>query len=99
MLRVHCAVLNARTRLFVTRSQSYGGHSERETPGNIPNPEAKPLSADGTARETVWESRTPPDKSSLQGTTTWLSPEVLSEVCPHSPSVNVVQGAVCHVPA
>src|SRR5690606_17379663 len=40
------------------------GHSERETPGHIPNPEAKPLSADGTALETVWESRTPPDKHS-----------------------------------
>src|SRR4051794_6667500 len=64
MLRVHCAVLNARTRRFVTRSQSYGGHGERETPGLIPNPEAKPLSADGTALETGWESRTPPDNHS-----------------------------------
>ena len=36
---------------------SYGGHSERETPGSIPNPEAKPFSADGTAWETAWESR------------------------------------------
>src|SRR4051795_12153719 len=42
-------------------SQRYGGHGERETPGHIPNPEAKPLSADGTALETGWESRTPPD--------------------------------------
>ena len=33
----------------------------RETPGYIPNPEAKPLSADGTAGGTLWESRTPPD--------------------------------------
>ena len=32
-----------------------------ETPGPIPNPEAKPFSADGTALVTVWESRTPPD--------------------------------------
>src|SRR3712207_2378669 len=63
MLRVHCAVLNARTRPMPgsTCAQSYGGHGERETPGNIPNPEAKPLSADGTALETGWESRTPPD--------------------------------------
>ncbi|MEO0049298.1 MAG: hypothetical protein RL556_630, partial [Actinomycetota bacterium] len=37
------------------------GHSERETPGYIPNPEAKTLCADGTARGTLWESRTPPD--------------------------------------
>src|SRR5687767_10675171 len=68
MLRVHCAVLNARTRQLVhTRSQSYGGHGERETPGPIPNPEAKPLSADGTALETGWESRTPPDNHSRRG--------------------------------
>ena len=41
--------------------QCFGGHSERETPGHIPNPEAKALSADGTAGGTLWESRTPPD--------------------------------------
>ena len=41
--------------------QSYGGHSERETPGPIPNPEVKPFSADGTATARSWESRTPPD--------------------------------------
>src|SRR5919205_2304845 len=41
--------------------QCFGGHSERETPGHIPNPEAKTLSADGTAGATPWESRTPPD--------------------------------------
>ncbi len=39
----------------------YGGYGERETPGSIPNPVAKLLSADGTALVTVWESRTPPD--------------------------------------
>ena len=50
-----------------TTRQRYGGHSEGETPGPIPNPEAKPLSADGTARETVWESRTPPDNHSHKG--------------------------------
>src|SRR4051812_27709244 len=38
-----------------------GGHSGGETPGHIPNPEAKPSSADGTAPDTVWESRTPPN--------------------------------------
>ena len=41
--------------------ESYGDHSGRETPGPIPNPEAKPASADGTALVTVWESRTSPD--------------------------------------
>src|ERR1041384_6264004 len=45
----------------LTSRQSYGGHSEGETPGPIPNPEAKPSSADGTAPARVWESRTPPD--------------------------------------
>jgi hypothetical protein len=42
-------------------SRCFGGHSERETPGLIPNPEAKTLCADGTAGGTLWESRTPPD--------------------------------------
>ena len=37
-----------------------GGHSSRETPGPIPNPEAKPARADGTALDRVWESRKPP---------------------------------------
>src|SRR3712207_1106934 len=41
----------------------FGGHSGGETPGLIPNPEAKPSSADGTALGRVWESRTPPDST------------------------------------
>src|SRR3954454_11956985 len=52
---------------MLTSRQSYGGHSGGETPGLIPNPEAKPSSADGTAPERVWESRTPPDKLSIEG--------------------------------
>src|SRR3954451_25388388 len=74
MSRVHCAVLNPQTPTptrgvcdGLTGSQRYGGHGERETPGHIPNPEAKPLSADGTALETGWESRTPPDITSRKG--------------------------------
>src|SRR5687768_18422255 len=68
LFRVHCAVLNARTGTpGLSRSQRYGGHGERETPGPIPNPEAKPLSADGTAPETGWESRTPPNNTSMKG--------------------------------
>src|ERR671910_676284 len=35
----------------------FRGHSGGGTPGPIPNPEVKPSSADGTARATVWESR------------------------------------------
>ena len=37
-----------------------GGNSARETPGPIPNPEAKPGNADGTALERAWESKKPP---------------------------------------
>src|SRR5699024_801515 len=37
-----------------------GGYSGGETPGPIPNPEAKPACADGTALDRVWESKTPP---------------------------------------
>src|SRR4028118_938442 len=76
---VHCAALNAPNPptpappgagcvpVGWACSQCYGGHGERETPGPIPNPEAKPLSADGTALETGWESRTPPDNHSRRG--------------------------------
>ena len=42
-------------------SPCYGGHSIEETPGSIPNPEAKLDCADGTALGRVWESRSPPD--------------------------------------
>jgi hypothetical protein len=38
-----------------------GGYRERATPVPIPNTEVKPLFADGTARDTLWESRTLPD--------------------------------------
>ena len=37
-----------------------GGISGGATPVPIPNTEVKPSSADGTARETLWESRAPP---------------------------------------
>ena len=37
-----------------------GGDLEEATPDPIPNSEVKLLGADGTAREAVWESRTPP---------------------------------------
>ena len=44
--------------------QSCGGHSTGETPSNIPNLEAKPGSANGTATDRLWESRTPPQHTS-----------------------------------
>ena len=37
-----------------------GGFGEREIPVPIPNTEVKPLSADDTARATLWESKSPP---------------------------------------
>ena len=37
--------------------QFLGDHSERDPPVPIPNTEVKPLSPDGTARASVWESR------------------------------------------
>lgn len=37
-----------------------GVNSEGVTPDPIPNSEVKPLSGDGTARETVWKSSTMP---------------------------------------
>ena len=44
----------------------------RETPGPIPNPEAKPHSADGTAHGSVWESRTPPNTPLAQSFWVWV---------------------------
>ena len=61
--RVHIQNLNQQT----TGSPRYGGHSDRETPGPIPNPEVKPASANGTAPERMWESRTPPNNNSPDG--------------------------------
>jgi hypothetical protein len=52
--------------LFDRNQQSFGDHGEGETPGSIPNPEAKPFSADGTALVKVWESRTSPDNYSKE---------------------------------
>jgi hypothetical protein len=49
-----------------------GGNGEEVTPVPIPNTEVKLFSADGTAWETMWESRTPPenlDKSPASETT------------------------------
>ena len=45
---------------WITIPQVCGDYSKRETPGSIPNPEAKTLCADGTALLWVWESRSSP---------------------------------------
>src|SRR4051812_49813285 len=55
--QVNCAVLRARRAPV---SQTFGGHSEGDTPLPIPNREVKPLSADGTWLERARESRSPP---------------------------------------
>jgi hypothetical protein len=44
-----------------------GGHSPGETPGPIPNPEAKAWHGDGTAPDRVWESSSPPHHTSWGG--------------------------------
>ena len=45
---------------LITRNHFAGGHRIRVTPVPIPNTEVKPDTADGTARESVWESRSLP---------------------------------------
>jgi hypothetical protein len=47
-------------RFNVFTLQFFGGDGKGDTPVPIPNTEVKPFSADGTAWETVWESRSPP---------------------------------------
>jgi hypothetical protein len=50
-----------------SRQQVSGGITGGATPDPIPNSEVKPSRADGTARDTVWESRSPPDFFCSQG--------------------------------
>ena len=47
------------------RAVSDGGYSSEVTPVPIPNTEVKLACADGTARATVWESRSPPSPTAL----------------------------------
>ena len=42
------------------QSKFSGDFVDRVTPVPIPNTEVKPVGADGTARETAWESRKSP---------------------------------------
>ena len=44
-----------------------GGHGLGETPGPIPNPEAKTQHGNGTAPGRVWESSTPPPLNVIKG--------------------------------
>ena len=60
----NAAQRHTKTRGDGVEHQSCGGHSTGETPSNIPNLEAKPGSANGTATDRLWESRTPPQHTS-----------------------------------
>src|SRR4029079_6565962 len=53
-------VLSVFTASRFGRHPLWGGYGGGVTPLPIPNREVKPSSADGTARETGWESRSPP---------------------------------------
>ena len=53
--------LAARRSLAMSVTQNSGGNVGGVTPVPIPNTEVKPSRADGTPRETAWESRSLPD--------------------------------------
>ena len=55
-----CALRVVNWRVIDKLNSVVGGCGGGGTPGPIPNPEAKPSSADGTALDRVWESRSPP---------------------------------------
>ena len=49
------------SRLTLISLKVFGGNSEEVTPVPIPNTAVKLFSADGTAWEAAWESRSPPN--------------------------------------
>ena len=65
-------------------TNSCGGHSTGETPSTIPNLEAKPGSANGTATDRLWESRTPPQHNKTRGTAPPHGVPSLSIPTPHT---------------
>ena len=54
-----CFIIRTYAREYTIKIS--GGYSAEVTPVPIPNTEVKLCIADGTAWETVWESRLPPD--------------------------------------
>ena len=56
---MHCAILREQNSLKIIS----GGYSLKVTPVPIPNTKVKLQSADGTALETVWKSRSLPGKN------------------------------------
>ena len=85
MVDRHDKVLVATMRITTNTTPTQGGQSEYwlnhlvvviaagKRPASIPNMEAKPASADGTAPGRVWESRTPPQQPSKGGALGTLS--------------------------
>ena len=65
----------------------FGGYSVRETPGYIPNPEAKTDSADGTALGRVWESRSLPKILLGGGASLYSHPPLFFCICVCVPHV------------
>ena len=59
-LERYAPLVNGAARDRTPDSKYAGGHRIRVTPVPIPNTEVKPDTADGTAWETVWESRSLP---------------------------------------
>jgi hypothetical protein len=69
LLEINCcnyATKSLRSLRYLIRS-SPNTDSNWVLSGSIPNPEAKPFSADGTALVKVWGSRTSPDNYSKRG--------------------------------
>src|SRR5947209_16269770 len=59
-LERYASLVSGAARGQTPDSKFAGGHRSRVTPVPIPNTEVKPATADGTAWETVWESRSLP---------------------------------------
>ncbi len=60
--RINESTIRLFTRI-VNKKDSSGDLSGREIPGPIPNPEVKPVSADGTGGTHRWESRSLPGRN------------------------------------
>ena len=55
-----CRRVRTKHKVPKTKNKFSGDFVDRVTPVPIPNTEVKPVGADGTARETAWESRKSP---------------------------------------
>ena len=92
MCRVHYAVSDTTPHAHVVGSVLIGlsvVHSYRETPGPIPNPEAKPVRADGTATGRLWESKSPPTPNNKENN------KIVLLVVPERPPSRLIVGGWC----